>query len=50
MCSRCRDFVRKGNFASFMVKNAKTGCTCEKECDRLIQGICHDCGHYVQQR
>lgn len=49
MCSRCRGFVReKKSLGGLVLKEKQKGCQCGKQCDRLIEGICADCSHYVE--
>ena len=47
LCYRCRDYARDGKGFGVVLKGAQRRCRCEKGCDRLIDGICLDCGHYV---
>ena len=37
----------KGRLGEIVVKNGHADCWCQKQCDRLIEGVCADCGHYV---
>ena len=48
LCNRCRNLMRdKGRLGEIVVKNGHADCWCQKQCDRLIEGVCADCGHYV---
>ena len=49
LCSRCRNFMRdKGRLGEIEVRSGDAACRCQKQCDRLIEGVCADCGHYVR--
>ena len=49
MCRRCLSFTRnKSRLGEIETRGKEAGCRCEKQCDRLIEGVCADCGHYVQ--
>ena len=49
MCHRCLSFKRnKSRLGEIETKGKEAGCRCEKQCDRLIEGVCADCGHYVR--
>ena len=48
MCNRCLELVSDGMNLDVSPKGARRGCRCKEGCDRLIEGPCVDCGHYVR--
>ena len=49
MCDRCRQVVRDGgDFVLPELGKREKSCKCRKQCERLVEGVCADCGHYVE--
>ena len=49
MCRRCLSFTRnKSRLGEIETRGKEAGCRCQKQCERLIEGVCADCGHYVR--